>query len=208
MRRRTAQRAIRFVKFNYQGFLKTDLKEAYTKVWFDPVEEYIIVLKDGVDKDSFPSQDMAIYHQNEIVFCDEMIQNVPKDVAYEKVRGIHFLIKNFQGTLVESHFEDPDPTLSHTPDTRFWKRLNDYAHSVVKKDGFIDSVKALRVKGFSIIESGDYKPMTFQKPDHITDIQAKQFVKAYMIPFFDDFKDALEMIRDISTKVNHEQKRT
>ena len=208
MGRRTIKRTVRFIKFSYQGFLKSDLKEAYAKVWFDPIQDYVIVIKDGVDKDTFPSKDFAIYHQNEIVFCDEMIQNIPKDVAYEKVRGIHFLIKQFEGTLVKSHFEDPDPSLSNTSDTRFWKRLNDYANTVIKKEGFIASVKALRVKGFSLVEGGDLKPMTFQKPDHISDDQANQFCKAYMIPYFDDFKDALEMIRDLSTKGTHEQKRT
>jgi|GEM_PF-4784143 len=190
-----------FVKFGLEGFWKSKLPQAYAQVWFAPVEDFVYLVKDEIDKSLFPYKDKTIYSQQDMQFCLEMLENVPQEVARQKIREIDFLMKLFEGNVGTHHFQDPDPTQTHTPDSRYWKRLNEYSHSVVKEPRFIQAITMLRSKKYGIIQHPETSQLVFQKPQHVSEDEVLATNRLYFYPFFEQFKEALHAIRDVGQKV-------
>lgn len=188
-----------FICFKINGFLESDHPRAYAKVWFDPVQEYVYVIKNELEKDLFPFKDCVIYQQKELEYCKEMMEQIPQDVAHEQIRTLHFLIKNFEGTMERSYHIDPDPSRSHTHDSRFWKRLYDYAHRVAQNKDFPNAVKVLREKSYQIVYNPQKRSMEFKAPDHIEGYEAKVVQDLHIRPFDTELKEALNLIKDVST---------
>ncbi len=187
---------IQFNALAHELFLISSDACAYTKMWFEPVGEFIYVLKDGLDKDQFPLKDCAVYFQKELPICEEAWQQLPEEAARQYLRRLHYVVKCFGGTIERGGLADPDPTRQHLPDTRFWKRLHYYAREVDPVPGFADSVKSLREKGFRIAQKENEKRLVLQKPTHLDPLESKRIIQTHIMPF--PFKEAFEHIEDYS----------
>jgi hypothetical protein len=195
---------IKFIAYQPEGFKKSLAEGAYTKFFFKPVDEFVYVIKDKLDKDLFPFKDHAVYYQEEILFCKEMLEavkagKIPEDMAIKNVRSIHYLVKMFEGTIQRGRHIDPDPTIGKTPDVRYWKRLNDYAFTVIKDAEFDEAIKALRMKHFKIWPNSTGALGLF--PPNKMGKEEKQAVSyKYIIPNKEHIKEALSCISDVTPR--------
>ena len=185
---------IQFIPLSADGFFASKEPYAYAKVWFDPVDEYVYLVKDTFNKDQFPLNDCAIYQQHEAEYFQEALDGLPDEVGKEHVRKLHFVIKLFSGTLSKERFDDPDPTKSHKADSKYWRRLYYYARYTDRAEGFSESVKTLREKGFRIVKTDEGNKLKMLKPENIDDIEKQHILKKYIGPF--NFREAFESIED------------
>ncbi len=198
MAKTSAHNDPQFIPLSIDRFFESEEPYAYTKVWFDPVDEYVYIVKNSLNKDKFPLKDYAIYQQHEAEYFQDALAGLPDKVGKEHVRTVHFVIRMFSGTVSKERFDDPDPTKTHKADSMYWRRLYYYARYTDKTEGFANAVKILREKGFRIVKVDDNNTLKLIKPETIDDIEKENIIKTYIGPFA--FRDAFNSIEDYPEK--------
>lgn len=190
---------LNFAQYDFAAFQKTDYPYAYAKIWFDwPVYEYIYAVKDTLGKDLFPFNDSVVYKEYELRHCQELLSTKSVDEAESLIRKIHYLIRNFGGTIQKgSSPNDPDPTRKHTPDSKYWIRLYEYLNHYKDREILREITKTLRQKGFIIAASASGTALKFYKPAHIEEKELENLI-GVLAKYQEKFYEALYMIEDCS----------
>lgn len=190
---------VRYLNVSVETFFESNDPLVYSRVWFDAVQEHIYIVKNGINKDQFPLTDCVIYQQHEAEYLQQALAELPNEVGIKHVKDIHFIVKFFSGTICKETFDDPDPTRSHTDDSRFWRRLYYYARYTDGTEGFAEAVKLLREKGFMILPHQTENRLRLVKPKHVDQVELKSIIHRYTSPY--DFKEAFSRIEDCKSDV-------